>query len=67
MVARKDSPPVKRRPLPEGPLKEVSVDFKGLVEGKNGFYYHVVIYNYSRYPVVSIVPDTKLSTLKPYA
>ena len=33
--------------------------------GKNGFYYHFVIDNYSHYPEVSIVLDTKFSTLKP--
>ena len=33
--------------------------------GKNGFYYHVGIDNYSCYTEVSVVPDTKFSTLKP--
>ena len=34
------------RPLPEGPWKEVLVDFKGPEGGRNGFYYHFVIDNY---------------------
>ena len=45
-ISRNDPPPVTSRPLPEGPWKEVLVDFKGPVGGKNGFYYHVVIDNY---------------------
>ena len=64
-ISRNDTPLVTSRPLPEGPWKEVSVYFKGPVGGQNGFYYHVVIDNYSHYPEVSIVPDTKFSTLKP--
>ena len=41
------------------------MDFKGPIGGKNGFYYHVVLDIYSRYPGVSIVQDTKFETLKP--
>ena len=49
----------------EDPWRKISVDFKGPIGGKAGFYYHVVIDNYSCYPEVSIVPDTKFSTPKP--
>ena len=64
-MSRNNPSPFTSRPLPEGPWKEVLVDFKGPMGGKNGFYYHVVIDNYSRYPEVSIVPNTSFSTLKP--
>ena len=51
--------------MPLGPWKEVALDFKGPIGGKSGFYYHVVLDTYSRYPEIFIVPDTKFETLKP--
>ena len=64
-IFRNDLQPIVSRPLPDGPMKEVSVDFKGPVEGKNGFYYRIVIDNYSCYLEVANVYDAKFSTLKP--
>ena len=64
-MSRNDPPPVTSRLVPEGPWKEVYVDFKGLVGGKTGFYYHLVIDKYFWYPEVYILLDTKFSTLKP--
>jgi len=64
-VPRNDPAPIKNRPLPEGPWREVAVDYKGPIGGKSGFYYHVVIDMYSRYPEVVIVGDTKFDTLRP--
>ena len=64
-VPRNDPAPIKNRPLPEGPWREVAVDYKGPIGGQSGFYYHVVIDLYSRYPEVVIVKDTSFDTLKP--
>ena len=44
---------------------EVALDFKGPMGGKDGFYYHVNLDTYSRYPEIAIVMETKFSTLKP--
>ena len=64
-VCRHDPPPIYSRPLPLWPWKEVALDFKGFIGGKSGFYYHVVLDTYRRYPEISIVLDTKFETLKP--
>ena len=64
-VPRNDPAPIKNRPLPEGPWREVAVDYKGPIGGQSGFYYHVIIDLYSRYPEVVIVKDTSFDTLKP--
>ena len=42
----------------------MAVDFKGLIGGSNGYYFHVVIDTYSRYPEVSILSSTSFSKLE---
>ena len=59
------TPPIRNRPLLVGPWQEVALDFKGPVGGQDGFYYHVVLDTYSRYPDITIVLDTKFETLRP--
>ena len=64
-VPRNDPAPIQIRNLPRGPWKEVAVDYNGPIGGTNGFYYHVIIDLYSRYPEIFIVPDTNFEALKP--
>ena len=42
-VPRNDPLPMKSIPLPDGPWREVSMDYKGPIGGVKGFYYHVVM------------------------
>ena len=62
-VPRDDPPPILNRPLPSGLWREVALDFKGLIAGKLGFYYHVFINTYLCYPGIVIVPNTKFELL----
>ena len=64
-VPRNDPVPIQNRELPKGPWKEVAVDYKGPIGGPRGFYYHVIVDLYSRYPEIFIVPDTTFESLRP--
>ena len=57
-------PSITNTPLPSGPSNTVALDFKGPIESNHGFYFYVAIVTYSRYPDVTVVPDTKFSILK---
>ena len=54
--------PLHMSPLPEGPWREVSVDFKEL---SGGGYLLVVYDNYSRYPVVEVVTSVSSKAVIP--
>ena len=54
--------PLQMSPLPEGPWKEVSVDFKEL---SGGGYLLVVYDDYSRYPVVEVITSVSSKTVIP--
>ena len=55
--------PLVSRSMPGKPWEEVAVDFKGPIGGSKGYYFHVVIDTYSRYPEVQIVKSTEFSRL----
>ena len=57
-------PPMKTRELPKGPWEILAADFKGPIGGSKGYYFHVLIDTYSRYPEVAIVKSTSFSKLK---
>ena len=56
--------PLNTRELPEGPWLQLAADFKGPIGGTNGYYFHVLIDMYSRYPEVAIVKSTSFSKLE---
>ena len=64
-IPRNDPVPIVNRKLPSGPWREVAVDYKGPIGGPKGFYYHVVIDLYSRYPEICIVNNTSFESLRP--
>ena len=55
--------PLVPRSMPGKPWQEVAVDFKGPIGGNKGYYFHVVIDTYSRYPEVQLMKSTKFSEL----
>ena len=55
---------VTSRPMPGGPWQEVAVDFKGPIGGTKGYYFHVAIDTYSRYPEVQVVKSTSFNKLE---
>ena len=55
--------PLAARSMPGKPWEEVAVDFKGPIGGNKGYYFHVVMDTYSRYPEVQIVKSTSFSKL----
>ena len=57
--------PIKCRDLPKRPWKELTTDFKGPIGGPSGFYFHVVVDLYSRFPEVAMVKNTSFESLKP--
>ena len=54
-LGRNIIPPMEIRETPSYPWQEVSMDFKGPV---NGYYLHVTIDNLSRWPEVQVVKST---------
>ena len=52
LSSRNNSLPIRNRPLPEGPWKDVEVNYKGPIGGSGGFYYHVVMDMFIWYPEV---------------
>ena len=54
--------PLKMSPLPTAPWTEISVDFEEL---PNGQYLLVLMDDYSRFPIVEIVPSTSASVVIP--
>ena len=55
--------PLAPRSMPGKPWQEVAVDFKGPIGGSKGYYFHMVIDTYSRYPEVQIMKSTRFSEL----
>ncbi|KAI5724806.1 hypothetical protein M8J77_007371 [Diaphorina citri] len=53
--------PLKPTELPSGPWKEVAIDFAGPFN--NNYYALVLVDEFSRYPVVEIVPNIQTSTV----
>ena len=55
------TPPMTARATPDSPWQEISVDFKGPIQG---YYLHVAIDNLSRWPEVQMVKSTKFKDLE---
>ena len=51
--------------MPEKPWQIMAADFKGPIGGRDGYYFHVTIDTYSRYPEVACVKTTSFEKLKP--
>ena len=57
--------PMKNRETPDGPWKVVSADYKGPIGGQRGYYFHVMVDNYSKWPEVCVTKSTKFEKLYP--
>ena len=57
--------PIKSGEMPEKPWEKVAADFKGPIGGPRGYYFHLIIDLYSRWPEVSMVKNTSFEKLKP--
>ena len=62
-TTRKETEPLKPTELPTGPWRELNADFKGPIGGS--WYFHVLIDQYTKFPVVNIVKSTGWETLRP--
>ena len=61
--SRRETEPLKPTELPTGPWMELHADFKGPIGGS--WYFHVLIDQYTKFPVVNIVKSTGWETLRP--
>ena len=61
--ARTETEPLKPTEFPAGPWQELHADYKGPI-GKE-YYLHVLIDQYSKFPVVQVVKSTSWEHLKP--
>ena len=57
--------PITSGEMPEKPWQTVAADFKGPIGGPRGYYFHLVIDLYSRWPEVSMVKNTSFEKLQP--
>ena len=64
-VPRNVPAPMVPMEMPEGPWQTVHCDFKGPIGGPKGYYFHVTIDAYSRWPVVAMVRSTSYDRLEP--
>ena len=62
-TTRRGTEPLKPTELPAGPWMELHADFKGPIGGS--WYFHVLIDQYTKFPVVNIVKSTGWETLRP--
>ena len=53
------------RETPEGPWKVCAADYKGPIGGSRGYYFHVLVDTYSKWPKVSVTKSTKFEKLYP--
>ena len=58
-------PPLVIRDTPEGPWRVCAADYKGPIGGRNGYYFHVLIDTYSRWPEVAVTNSTSFNKLYP--
>ena len=62
-TTRTGTEPLKPTELPTGPWWELHADFKGPIGGS--WYFHVLIDQYTKFPVVNVVKSTGWETLRP--
>ena len=60
---RTETEPIKQTPYPEGPWQTLHCDYKGPIGGT--WYLHVLIDQYSKFPVVTVHQETSWESLKP--
>ena len=61
--AKTETEPLKPTEFPEGPWQELHADYKGPIG--NDWYLHVLIDQYSKFPVVQVVKSTSWEQLQP--
>ena len=57
--------PITKRTPPSGPWKVCCADYKGPIGGPRGYYFHVLIDTYSKWPEVSVTKSTEFERLFP--
>jgi hypothetical protein len=57
--------PMQNRDTPDGPWKVLSADYKGPIGGPRGYYFHVLVDHYSKWPEVCVTKSTKFEKLFP--
>ena len=57
--------PISTRTPPGGPWKVCCADYKGPIGGPRGYYFHVLIDTYSKWPEVAVTKSTKFEKLFP--
>ena len=62
-TTRTGTEPLKPTELPTGPWRELHADFKGPIGGS--WYFHVLIDQYTKFPVVNVVKSIGWETLRP--
>ena len=57
--------PMLNRDTPDGPWKVLSADYKGPIGGPRGYYFHVLVDQYSKWPEVCVTDSTRFQKLFP--
>ena len=64
-TSRNAPPPLEVRETPDGPWQLCAADYKGPIGGKDGYYFHVLMDTYSRWPEVTVTKNTSFRKLFP--
>lgn len=59
------SEPINNRDNPDGPWKVCVADYKGPIGGNRGYYFHVLVDTYSKWPEISVAKSTRFVILFP--
>ena len=51
--------PIVNRETPEKPWDIIAADYKGPIGGPGGYYFHVLVDTYSKWPEVAVTSSTK--------
>ena len=57
--------PIVIQEMPERPWQVLEADYKGSIGGPNGYYIHVLVDCYCRYPEIAMMKSTSFEQLKP--
>ena len=57
--------PITNRETPDRPWKVCAADYKGPIGGTRGYYFHVLVDTYSKWPEISVTKSTKFEKLFP--
>ena len=64
-VADNPPAPIIVQEMPERPWQVLETDYKGPIGGPNGYYIHVLVNCYGRYPEIAMMKSTSFEKLKP--